>query len=604
MLLETNSPFTKEQADLLNQVVPTLTESQKAWLSGYLAAGASVATVSDLPTTVAAPQTPEQTVSKDITVLFGSQTGNCRSLASSLTDKLQAQGFQVTFSSMNDFKTNTLKKVENLLLLVSTHGEGDPPDDALTFYEFVNGKRAPKFDHLKYSVLGLGDLSYEFYCQTGKDFDARFEELGGTRLTARVDCDVDYDDDAAEWMDKVLASLKEATSVAAPVTISDAAGQTDIASEYSRTNPFQAEVLENLNLNGRGSDRETRHLEISLEGSNLRYSPGDSLGIFPQNHPQLVEDVLAALKWDANELVTIKKAGEVPLKEALQRHVEVTVLTKPLLENLASLSSNAELQELVKPEQAEKMREYIHGRDLLDVIEDYKLQAITAKELIPVLRKLPARLYSISSSPEAYPEEVHLTVRKVDYESHGRQRYGVCSSHTADHLEEDGTLPVYIQHNPNFKLPANPDTPMIMIGPGTGVAPFRAFLGEKEESGDNSRTWLFFGDRHFSTDFLYQVEWQRWLKEGVLTNMDVAFSRDSAEKVYVQHRMLERGKELYEWLQDGAVVYVCGDEKQMAHDVHNALATILETEGGLSKEAAEAYLQEMQQEKRYQRDVY
>lgn len=602
----TNSPFNQEQVELLNRLLPALTDAQRSWLSGYLAAlqgtGAS-ATSAAAPLAVVAANAAA--VSKDVTVLFGSQTGNSHSLAKKLSRKLEEQGFQVTLSAMSDFKPNSLKKVQNLLMIVSTHGEGEPPDNAVSFYEFLYSKRAPQLGELRFSVLALGDTSYEFFCQTGKDFDKRLEELGGKRLAQRVDCDVDFDEPAAEWMNNVLGALSEASAApaAASGAVAAAAGGTE--SEFSRTNPFRAEVLENLNLNGRGSERETRHIEISLAGSNLQYEPGDSLGVYPENHPRLVDELIEAMGWTAEEPVAVNKNGEErPLREALLRHYELTVLTKPLLEQAAVIASNDGLQQLVAAGRETELKAYINGRDLLDFVQDYSLKGVPAGEFLPILRRMPARLYSIASSPKASPDEVHVTVRAVRYQAHGRNRYGVCSVHLAERVQPGDTLPVYIQHNPNFKLPENRDTPIVMIGPGTGVAPFRSFLAEREETGAEGRTWLFYGDQHFSTDFLYQIEWQRWLKDGVLTRMDVAFSRDTDRKVYVQHRMLEKSRELYRWLQDGACVYVCGDEKKMAHDVHAALATILEQEGGLSPEEAAEYLSSMQQQKRYQRDVY
>lgn len=607
----TNSPFNQEQVDLLNRLLPTLTEAQRTWLSGYITALQSTAAALAIPAaatqaTVSVSAAPAAAAPKEITVLFGSQTGNCHGLAKKLTKKLEETGMKVTLSSMSDFKPNTLKKLQHLLILVSTHGEGEPPDNAIPFYEFLHSKRAPQLDGLQYSVLALGDTSYEFFCQTGKDFDKRLEELGGQRLAPRVDCDVDFDEPASEWMTQVLQSLNQsgglsaASGEAAAVALSEST-----ESEYSRSNPFQAEVLENLNLNGRGSERETRHIEISLEGSNLQYEPGDSLGIYPENHPLLVDELITAMGWNADEEVVINKNGEVrKLRDALLRHYEITVLTKPLIEQVAKLTGNEGLKGLLEPGHEQELRNYIQERDLLDLVQDYGLREVPARDLVGVLRKIPARLYSIASSPKAYPDEVHITVRTVRYEAHGRNRYGVCSVQLAERLEAGDSLPVYIQHNPNFKLPANPDTPIIMIGPGTGVAPFRAFLGEREEIGASGKSWLFYGDQHFATDFLYQIEWQRWLKEGVLTRMDVAFSRDTEQKVYVQHRMLENSKELYQWLQEGACVYVCGDEKKMAHDVHAALGTILEQEGGLSPEETSEYLTLMQQQKRYQRDVY
>lgn len=607
----TNSPFNQEQVELLNRLLPTLTESQRTWLSGFIAAlqgtaAAAAVAASPQASAAAAVSAPVVSAPKEVTVLYGSQTGNGHGLSKKLSKKLEEVGLQVTMSSMSDFKPNNLKKLQNLLIIVSTHGEGEPPDNAIPFYEFLHGKRAPQVENLQYSVLALGDTSYEFFCQTGKDFDKRLEELGGKRLTPRVDCDVDFDESAGEWMNQVLLSLNEAGAGSSAVEHVSAVALTDSTeSEYSRSNPFQAEILENLNLNGRGSDRETRHIEISLEGSNLQYEPGDSLGIYPENHPQLVDDLIAEMGWNADEAVVVNKSGEArTLRDALLRHYEITVLTKPLIEQAAKLSGSEGLRKLLEPGHEQELRAYIEERDLLDLVQDYGLQQVAASDLVSILRKIPARLYSIASSSKAFPDEVHVTVRTVRYEAHGRNRYGVCSVQLAERLEAGDSLPVYIQHNPNFKLPENPDTPIIMIGPGTGVAPFRAFLGEREETGAEGKSWLFYGDQHFTTDFLYQIEWQRWLKDGVLTRMDVAFSRDTDKKVYVQHRMLENSKELYQWLQEGACVYVCGDEKKMAHDVHSALGSILEQEGGMSPEEAAEYLTLMQQQKRYQRDVY
>jgi sulfite reductase (NADPH) flavoprotein alpha-component len=600
-----NSPFNQEQAELLNQLLPTLTESQKVWLSGFLAASqtVSVTATSDAPSAGLPANNTANPISKEVTILFGSQTGNAQSLAGKAAKTLEGQGFQVTVSSMSDFKPNNLKKVKNLLIVVSTHGEGDPPDNALSFHEFLHGKRAPKLEDFRFSVLSLGDSSYEFFCQTGKDFDKRLEELGGTRLYQRVDCDLDFDEPASEWIEGVLGGLSEAQGGSAATA--QAVTTQAIESEYSRTNPFKAEVLENINLNGRGSNKETRHLEISLEGSGLTYEPGDSLGIYPENDPELVDILLEELKLESTENVIINKQGDVrPVKEALISNFEITNLTKPLLEQAALLIKNEELQELLSPGNEAKVKAYLEGRDLLDLVRDFGPWNVTAQEFISILRKMPARLYSIASSLEANPEEVHVTIGAVRYDAHGRERKGVCSILCAERLQPGDTLPVYIQHNQNFKLPENPDTPIIMVGPGTGIAPFRSFMQEREEIGAEGKSWVFFGDQHFVTDFLYQTEWQKWLKDGVLTKMDVAFSRDTEEKVYVQHRMLENSKELFQWLQEGAVVYICGDEKNMAHDVHNTLLEIIEKEGSMNRDQAVEFLADMQQQKRYQRDVY
>ncbi|MGI6831996.1 assimilatory sulfite reductase (NADPH) flavoprotein subunit [Bacillus paralicheniformis] len=603
-----NSPFNQEQAELLNRLLPTLTASQKAWLSGYLAAvqtADAAAALETLPAEAPAAS-PAQPVSKEVTILFGSQTGNAQGLAENAAKTLTERGFQVTVSAMSDFKPNQLKKLKNLLIVVSTHGEGDPPDNALSFHEFLHGRRAPKLDDFRYSVLALGDTSYEFFCQTGKEFDQRLGELGGTRLHPRVDCDLDYDEPAAAWLEGVISSLNEgqeqgASSAPAQTAAPQAAGGETV---YSRKNPFRAEVLENLNLNGRGSNKETRHLELSLEGSGLTYEPGDALGIFPENDPELVDMLLAELKWDPNATVTVDQGENLSLKEALTSYNEITVLTKKFIQQAAELIANEKLRELVAQENADQLKAYIAGRDLIDFVQDFGPIAVAPQDFVSILRKIPPRLYSIASSFAANPDEVHLTIGAVRYNTHGRDRKGVCSVLCAERLQPGDTLPVFIQPNKNFKLPENPEAPIIMVGPGTGVAPFRSFMQEREETGAPGKSWMFFGDQHFVTDFLYQTEWQKWLSDGVLTKMDVAFSRDTEEKVYVQHRMLEHSKELFEWLEEGAAFYVCGDKNNMAKDVQNALLEIIEKEGGKSREEAEAYLAEMKKQKRYQRDVY
>ncbi|MED3972499.1 assimilatory sulfite reductase (NADPH) flavoprotein subunit [Priestia megaterium] len=596
-----NSPFNQEQADLLNRLLPTLTEAQKMWLSGYLTASQSTSAEGTPDVSTAAPAQTKQTVSKDVTILYGSQTGNAQGLAENTGKTLEAKGFNVTVSSMNDFKPNNLKKLENLLIVVSTHGEGEPPDNALSFHEFLHGRRAPKLENFRFSVLSLGDSSYEFFCQTGKEFDVRLAELGGERLYPRVDCDLDFEEPANKWLKGVIDGLSEAKghSASAAVPAEAPAG----TSPYSRTNPFKAEVLENLNLNGRGSNKETRHLELSLEGSGLTYEPGDSLGIYPENDPELVDLLLNEFKWDASENVTVNKEGETrPLREALISNFEITVLTKPLLKQAAELTGNDKLKALV--ENREELKAYTQGRDVIDLVRDFGPWNVSAQEFVAILRKMPARLYSIASSLSANPDEVHLTIGAVRYEAHGRERKGVCSVLCSERLQPGDTIPVYLQSNKNFKLPQDQETPIIMVGPGTGVAPFRSFMQEREETGAKGKSWMFFGDQHFVTDFLYQTEWQKWLKDGVLTKMDVAFSRDTEEKVYVQKRMLEHSKELFQWLEEGASFYVCGDKTNMARDVHNTLVEIIETEGKMSREQAEGYLAEMKKQKRYQRDVY
>ncbi|AXF56239.1 assimilatory sulfite reductase (NADPH) flavoprotein subunit [Salicibibacter kimchii] len=615
----TDSPFNEEQTDLLNRLIPTLSATQKIWLSGYLASPApqtatayaetAAVAMEHSPETATLTQADHQAKTQEVTILYGSETGNCQEVAEDLSGKLEGQPCNVTLASMLDFKPKNLKKADHIFVVVATHGEGDPPEPGLSFYETMNSRKAPKLDGVHFSVLSLGDLSYEYFCQAGKDIDQRLEELGGERLYPRVDCDVDFDEDAEGWIGGVLAELNKHAEE--PATSGGSAMDAPLSqpapaqTAYSRKNPFRAEVMENLNISGRGSNKENRHLELSLEDSNLEFEPGDSLGIFPENDPTLVDRLIEAMNWNPETTVTMNKKGETAtLREALTSHFEITVLTKPLMQQAAELSSHEELKNLLADGNEDQLREYISGRDLLDLAQDFGPWETSAEAFIAILRKIPARLYSIANSYQANPDEVHLTIGTVRYETYGRARTGVCSGQCAERVEAGEQLPVYVHHNPNFKLPEDPQTPIIMIGPGTGVAPFRSFLEEREEIEAEGKTWLFFGEQHFTSDFLYQVDWQRWLKDGVLTRMDVAFSRDGEEKIYVQHRMHENAREFYQWLQEGAVLYVCGDEKHMASDVHDALATIIQQEGGLSEEEAAVYIEDMKMQKRYQRDVY
>lgn len=376
-------------------------------------------------------------------------------------------------------------------------------------------------------------------------------------------------------------------------------------STFSRTNPFQAKVLKNVNLNGPGSNKETRHIELSLQGSNLSYGPGDCLGIIPENDPELVTSLLKEMKWDADTAVTINKQGDtLPLRDALTTYFEITLLTKKIIQQAAELTENEELQKLTSVENISQLKEYMDGRDLLDFLRDFGPWKATAQDFVSLLRKMPPRLYSIASSIAANPEEVHLTIGAVRYTAHGRDRKGVCSVLCAERIQEGDTLPVFIQQNKHFNLPEAPDKDIIMVGPGTGIAPFRAFIQERAVHKVSARSWLFFGDQHSASDFLYQSELEKYKKDGVLTKLETAFSRDTAQKVYVQHKMLENSKELFEWLKNGAYFYVCGDKQYMAKDVQEALISIIEKEGALTREEAEVYLTDMQKQGRYQRDVY
>lgn len=585
-----NSPFTEQQVKILNELLPNLTSQQKIWLTGYLAAASA-----EGPAAVQEPaQVAQQT--KEITILFASQTGNSQKVAKKLGAALEDPNHQITVTSMGDYKVNNLKKLDHLFIVASTHGEGEPPDNAISFYEYLHSKRAPKLDNVKYAVLSLGDSSYEFFCKTGIDFDERLKALGATSIVPRIDCDVDFDADADAWIQQVTEALATSTAASpAAQTVQVPTGTSD----YSRSNPFYAEVLEKVNLNGRGSNKETIHLELSLEGSGLTYEPGDVLAIVPENSDHLIALLLTALGFDGTQKVTVD-GNESALQDAL-KHLDITALSKTLLNKFIPYTQNTELGALI--EDRDVLNAYVYGRDVIDIVETFSPWTWTPQQFIEQLRKIPAREYSISSSYAAYPEEVHLTIGKVFHETGGRYREGVVSGNVATNVEIGDKLAVYVKQNPNFKLPAD-SAPIIMIGAGTGIAPFRSFLQEREEQGTQGKSWLFFGDQHFVTDFLYQVEWQRWLKEGTLTNMNVAFSRDQQEKIYVQHRLVENAKEVFEWIEQGANIYLCGDEKTLGHSVNEALITIFEQQKQLSRDEAADYLKELQKQKRYQRDVY
>ncbi len=593
-----NAPLTDEQLQQLNNLLKGLEGWQVDWLSGYLS-GYRAAQSSSVAAEIA-PSLSDQTIK--LTILYGSQTGNTEAVAGQLAEKAKVRGIEVKLWDMAEYKARELKNEQYLAVLTSTHGEGEPPDNAMDLYEFLGSRKAPGLKGLQYSVLSLGDSSYEYFCQTGKDFDERLQKLGATTVIPRVDCDVDYDDLAEKWIAEFVESLTSSMQAsAAPPSASAGLSQVETSVQYDRKNPFPAPMLENQILSGRGSRKEVRHIEISLEGSGLQYQPGDALGVYPQNDPVLVAMLIDALEFDADSPVELDEQTET-LTNALMHHREITVLTRPLVEKWAELAQSDELTKLMENKAA--VTEWIRGRDVLDLVQSYPLADIDANGFIKLLRKLPPRLYSIASSQAAVDEEVHITVATVRYNAHNRERGGVASSWLADRLAEDATIPVYIDGNKNFKLPADDDAPIIMIGPGTGVAPFRSFMQEREERGARGPNWLFFGDQHFLTDFLYQTEWLAWRKSGLLTHMDVAFSRDQTEKIYVQHRIREKSIEIWNWLQEGAYLYVCGDADNMAPDVNEALIDIISQQGKKSREDATEYLRQLTRDKRYQRDVY
>jgi sulfite reductase (NADPH) flavoprotein alpha-component len=594
---KSSTPLNDQQYQQLGQLLGGMNPQQLLWTGGLLTGlalqgGGAAGAVADA-------------AGGEVTILVGSQTGNSEKLAALTLERARAKGIGATIKKMGDYKANQLKQEKFVLVIVSTHGEGEPPDQSKELYEFLYSKRAPKLAETSFAVLGLGDSSYEHFCKMGVDFDTRFEELGATRLHPRIDCDVDYEEPASDWIDAVLTTLAERVEKQAPAASTSAATlfSPAVESVYTKQNPFPAEVLEDIVLNGRGSAKETHHIELSLEGSGLTYEPGDALGICPVNAPELVEQLLASLHCQGDEKVTVGK-DETTFHDALQRQLEITLVTRPVAKKYAALSNSKALDALLAEDKKSELHAYLEGRDLIDLVNEHPVGEVEPQQIVDCLRKIPPRLYSISSSLKQHPDEVHLTVSAVRYEAHGRARKGLCSTYLADRRYGEGQVPVYLSPNDTFKLPADPNAPIIMIGPGTGVAPFRAFVEEREAIGAAGKNWLFFGDQHFMTDFLYQAEWQRYFKAGILSKLSVAFSRDQKEKFYVQHRMAEQSREFYAWLQDGASVYVCGDKNRMAHDVHQALVEIISREGAMALEQAEDYVKQMVRDKRYLRDIY
>jgi len=601
--------LTIEQWEQISTLATSLKPGQALWLSGYFA-GLNHSTqtsgdvvrsspVSDLATAV-------PVAARTLTILYATETGNSAGLARTLAEAAREKGLDPVVSDVATYKTRKLKDEQDVLLIASTHGEGDPPQSAKSFFEFVEGRKAPKLPNLRFAVLALGDSTYEQYCGAGKRLDQRFEELGAQRIEARVDCDVDYEEIAPSWIAAIVnrlapePTLQPELAASTPAQVATPAAPAGTA--YDKKNPFAATVIDNIVLTGRGSSKETRHIELSLAESGLLYEPGDALGIVAQNDPAVVDALLERLALPADAQVTVKQQT-TGLREALTSAFEVTAATPRFIEHWADITGARELQGLRGTDQAEARTAFLRNNHVLDIVNQFAAPGIDAQTFVAGLRPLQPRLYSIASSLAASPEEAHLTVSTVRYDLNGLPRMGVASGHLAQRAEPDATLPVYIQTNSHFRLPED-DTPIIMIGAGTGVAPYRAFLQEREARGAQGRSWLVFGERNFRSDFLYQIEWQGYLKDGVLSRMDVAFSRDGAQKVYVQDRLREQGRDIYRWLEDGAHLYVCGDATHLAPDVHAALTEIVERHGGLDREAAHDYLGGLQRDHRYQLDVY
>ncbi|MEG3588741.1 NADPH-dependent assimilatory sulfite reductase flavoprotein subunit [Citrobacter youngae] len=588
-------PLNPEQLARLQAATTDFTPAQLAWVSGYF-----WGVLNQQPGSNAAAPAPAAEM-PGITLISASQTGNARRVAEALRDDLISAKLNVTLINAGDYKFKQIANEKLLIMVASTQGEGEPAEEAVALHKFLFSKKAPKLENTAFAIFGLGDTSYEFFCKAGKDFDSRLAELGGERLLDRVDADVEYQADAAQWRERLVEVLKARAPAAPSVQVAVSGAVNEVhTSPYTKEAPLAASLAVNQKITGRDSLKDVRHIEIDLGDSGLRYQPGDALGVWYQNDPALVKELAELLWLKGDEPVTVN-GKTLPLAEALQWHFELTVNTANIVENYATLTRSESLLPLVGDKT--QLQHYAATTPIVDMVRFSPAQ-LDAQALVDLLRPLTPRLYSIASSQAEVESEVHVTVGVVRYDIEGRARAGGASSFLADRVEEEGEVRVFIEHNDNFRLPANPQTPVIMIGPGTGIAPFRAFMQQRAADGAEGKNWLFFGNPHFTEDFLYQVEWQRYVKEGVLSRIDLAWSRDQKEKIYVQDKLRQQGAELWRWINDGAHIYVCGDANRMAKDVEQALLEVIAEFGAMDIEAADEFLSELRVERRYQRDVY
>ncbi|AYA42270.1 NADPH-dependent assimilatory sulfite reductase flavoprotein subunit [Xenorhabdus nematophila] len=595
-------PVSSEELSRLQSAISDFSPHQLAWLSGYFWGMVNHQPQTEINTSVVP-------VRETVTLLSASQTGNACRLAEQLRDSLQAVNLNVNLINAGDYKFKQISQERVLIIIVSTQGEGEPAEEAVALHKYLHSKKAPSMKETVYAVFGLGDTSYENFCQAGKDFDARLSELGAQCLLERVDADVEYQEQAEQWRQKITDILKQRLSaqekptipthsVASPATLGSV--NESLKATYTKEKPLTASLLTNQKITGQGSDKDVRHIEIDLGNSGLSYQPGDALGIWYENDPALVDELITLLWLDGSEPVSVHDKL-FTLREALISQIELTQNTGVIVEKYAALAKDEKLLGLVADKQA--LQQYAQQKPIVDMVREFASHP-EAQQFIDLLRPLTPRLYSISSSQSEVENEVHITVGVVRYEIEERVRTGGASGYLADRLQEDDNIRIFIEPNNNFRLPANPNTPVIMIGPGTGIAPFRAFLQQRDSQGAEGKNWLFFGNPHFIEDFLYQVEFQRYVKEGLLTRIDLAWSRDQQNKIYVQNKLYEQGAEIWRWIQDGAHLYVCGDANRMAKDVEQTLLDIISQQGGMDVEQADEFLSELRFERRYQRDVY
>jgi sulfite reductase (NADPH) flavoprotein alpha-component len=577
-LIPKTAPFAEEDIDLLNRVVGAASATQRAWLAGFLA-GLEASGTAPQPAAEARPAEP-------LTIVYATESGNSEKLASDLGKIARKNGLKPTLMDMADLDVATLASVRRLVVIAATWGEGDPPARAVRAYGELMGDAAPKLDGVEFGVLALGDTAYTEFCSIGKKIDERLAALGGKRVVDRVDCDLDFAEPAGKWIEQAVKTLAPADAARGTVISVDFGAKPASAGDLA---VVEAEIIEHVNLNSSQSNKETIHLELAFDGAAPAYKPGDSLDIYPENDPDYVEDVLKIAGLTSNN----------SLRRELTKNRDITTLSLKTVENYAAATGHQYVKQLLDSGDA---KNWIAGRQLIDLLEHFPI-ALSAEQLNAVTRTLAPRAYSIASSRREVGEEAHLLISAVRYQTHGRARKGVASTFVADRLKKGNKLRVKVKPNKHFALPA-PDRDIIMVGPGTGVAPFRAFVQERRATEATGKSWLFFGDRQFTHDFLYQLEWQDALQDGSLTRMDVAFSRDTPEKVYVQHRLWERRRDLIEWLDNGATFYVCGDMNAMAKDVRAMLVRAYGDVKALSPDAAEEAVRALDKDRRYLQDVY
>ncbi|MGV3549354.1 sulfite reductase subunit alpha [Rhizobium sp.] len=575
---------------------------QRAWLSGFLAGLHSRLSIDGDGTDVAT--STQQKASSPIHILFGSQTGNAEGVAMDAANAARAAGMQPVVESLDDVDLARFAAMKRVLVVTSTYGEGEMPDNAQLFWEALESDDAPRLESMHFGVLALGDTGYDGFCQSGKLIDTRLEQLGAVRMLARVDCDVDYENDAAAWVGDAMplaSALNVGGADAAPVVVAEAAAPVREKSPWNRKTPYLSTVSVNRTLSGSGSGKEIRHYEFDLGDSGIDYEAGDALGVMPANDPALVDAILARLGANEDALV----AGFAkPLGIELSTAFEIVTPSRELIAGIEKRAGNEELSHVLRHGDKEALDAWLWSKDVLDLLQLNPSMAVSAEEFVGWLKPLQHRAYSISSSPLEAKCSVHLTIASVRYHAQGRAHGGVCSTYLADRVADGGRAGIFVSPNKSFRVPSDNDAPMIMVGPGTGIAPFRAFLQERRARGAKGKNWLFFGDQHRASDFIYEDELGAMSRDGVLNRLDLAFSRDQQEKIYVQTRMRENGKALYAWLEEGGHFYVCGDASRMAKDVDQALHDIAATHGGMTAEAASDYVNRLKREKRYLRDVY